>query len=174
MTETIESKVAMTILEEHIGEIILDGKSYTIPAPTTATIIAVSALISQLPNLDITVPDELLPAEVLKDRHHGNTLAKIAATLMLGQKRIKERHIIEVQVGTEKKWSWRYFKHIDKPIVDRMTELQYLTQKILDNCTTARLREITFALIKEGGLDDFFILTTSLHAENQLKPTREV
>lgn len=174
MTQTIESKVAITILEEHIGEITLDGKAYTIPAPTTATIIAASALISTLPEFDLTVRDEELPAEVLKHGAHGKTLAQIAATLMLGAKRIKERHIVEVQTGTERRWSLRHFKRIEKPITTHKTELVALTEKILDNCTTAQLREITFALIKEGGLDDFFILTTSLHAKNQLTPTREV
>lgn len=162
----------MTILEEHIGEIVLDGKTYTIPAPTTATIVAASALISTLPEFDLTVRDEELPAEVLKHGQHGKTLARIAATLMLGAKRIKERHIVEVQTGTERRWSWRHFKHM--PTTIRMTEVDHLTEKILDNCTTARLREITFALVKEGGLDDFFILTTSLHAKNQLAPTRGV
>lgn len=174
MTQTVESKVAMTILEEHIGEIVLDGKTYTIPAPTTATIIAASALISTLPEFDLTVRDDELPAEVLKHGQHGKTLARIAATLMLGAKRIKEHHIVEVQTGAERRWSWRHFKHVEKPTTIRMTEVDLLTEKILDNCTIARLREITFALVKEGGLDDFFILTTSLHAKNLLAPTRGV
>lgn len=172
--KTIESKVAMTILEEHIGEITLDGKTYKIPAPTTATIIATSALISQLPDLDLTIPDELLPAEVLRNGHHGRTLAKIAATLMLGQKRIKEGRTVEVQTGTKRRWSWRHFRRVEEPATESVTEFGFLTQKILDNCTTAQIREITFALVKEGGLDDFFIIITSLHASNQLAPTREV
>lgn len=174
MKQTIESRVAMTILEEHIGEIVLDGKTYNIPAPTTATIIAASALISTLPEFDLTVRDEELPAEVLKYGEHGKTLAQIAATLMLGAKRIKERHTVEIQTGTERRWSWRHFKHIDIPVTSHKAEFALLTEKILDNCTTARLREITFALIEQGGLDDFFILTTSLRARNQLTPTRGV
>lgn len=174
MKEPIEHKVAMTILEEHIGEIALDGETYTIPAPTTATIIAASALISTLPDFDLTVPDDMLPAEVLKNGRHGITLAKIAATMMLGQKRIKEHRTVKVQTGTNRRWSWRRFRVVEKPTTECVAEFDYLTQKILDNCTTAHLREITFALIKEGGLDDFFIITTSLHARNQLAPTREV
>ncbi len=174
MKESVESKVAMTILEEHIGEITLDGKAYHIPAPTTATIIAVSALISELPEFDLTVPDDQLPAEVLKHGQSGATLARIAATLMLGVKRIKERHIVEVQIGVKRRWSWHHLKRIEEPETIRKAEIDHLTQKILDNCTTGQLREITFALIKEGGLDDFFILTTSLHAKNHLTPTREV
>lgn len=77
---------------------------------------------------------------------------------MLGAKRIKECHIVEVQTGTERRWSWRHFKHIEKPTTTRITEVDHLTEKILDNCTTAQLREITFALVKEGGLDDFLFL----------------
>lgn len=173
MTDTIESRVAMTILEEPIGEITLDGKTYQIPAPTTATIIAASALISHLPEFDLGVPDEQLPAEVLKHGAAGTVLAEIAATLMLGAKRIKEKHIVEVQTGTKRRWSWRRFKFIEEPITESKTEIAYLTQKVLDNCTTGQLRELTFAVFKEGGLDDFFILTTSLHARNTLQPTRE-
>lgn len=174
MTPTIESKVAITILEEYIGEVTLDGKTYRIPAPTTSTIIMASALISQLPEFDLNVPDDQLPAEVLKHGAYGATLGSIAATLMLGAKRIKEKHIVQQQTATKRHWSWRHFKYVSSPAAIDTLEIDYLTQKLLDNCTTAQIREITFALVKEGGLDDFFILTTSLHAKNLLAPTREV
>lgn len=170
---SIESRVAITILEEPVGEITLEGKTYTIPAPTTATIIAVSALIADLPEFDLSVPDQELPAQVLKHGDAGETLAKIAATLMLGQKRINERHFVEVKTESKRHWSWLPFKSSGKQESQKLSEFDYLTRKIIDNCTPKQLREITFALIKEGGLDDFFILTTSLRAKNQIAPTKK-
>lgn len=162
----------MAILEQPIGEVTIDGKTYQIPAPTTGTLMAASALISKLPQFDITVPDTELVAEVLSHADGAETLAKIAATLMLGAKRIAERRIIKVQAPEKKQRWWQFWK--TKPQCKTENEFEYLTGRILATCTAGQLRELTFAIFQEGGIEDFFVLTTSLRKRNLLTPTREV
>lgn len=168
---TIEQKVAMTILEEPIGEITIDGKTYQIPAPTTGTLMAVSGLVSRLPQFDITVSDAELAAEVLSHADGAATLARIAATLMLGAKRIAEQRTVSIPLPEKKHW-WRPWK--TKPRFRTENELDYLTKRILENFTAEQLRELTFEVVQEAGLDDFFALTTSLSTKSLLTPTREV
>lgn len=161
----------MTILEEPIGEITIDGKTYQIPAPTTGTLMAVSALVSRLPKFDISVPDAELAAEVLSHAEGAATLARIAATLLLGAKRIAARQIVNIPIPKKKHW-WHPW--LAKTRYRTENELDYLTKRILENFTAAKLRELIFAVVHEAGLDDFFVLTTSLTTKNLLIPTRGV
>ena len=174
---TLERKVAITILEEPIGEIAIGDDIYRVPAPTTATLIAVSALISELPELDLTVADDFLAAEVLSHAGAGRTLARIAATLMLGAKRIREEREIEVEDRSETGNALRRCRGRlawFRPKTWRVKELDYVSNLLEESCTHGKLREIIYTLIKESGLDDFFYLTTSLRAKNLLQRTREV
>lgn len=174
---TLERRVAITILEEPIGEIAIGEDIYKVPAPTTATLIAVSALISELPELDLTIADEFLVAEVLSHAGAGRTLAKIVATLILGAKRILEDREVEVEdrFETDKVLRRRVGRLTwFRPKIHRIKELDYVSELIEKNCTHSKLREITYSIIKNSGLDDFFYLTTSLRAKNLLQRTREV
>lgn len=160
----------MTILEEPIGEITIDGKTYQIPAPTTGTLMAVSGLVSRLPQFDITVSDAELAAEVLSHADGAATLARIAATLILGAKRIAEQRTVNIPLPEKKRWwPWK-----PKPRFRTKNELDYLVKRILENLTTGQLRELTFAVVHEAGIEDFFVLTTSLSIRSLLTPTREV
>lgn len=161
----------MTILEEPIGEITIDGKAYQIPAPTTGTLMAVSGLVSRLPQFDITVSDVEFAAEVLSHADGAATLARIAATLMLGAKRIAERCIVKIPSSEKRRW-WRLWK--TKPQFKTENELDYITKRILENFTARQLRKLIFEIVQDAGLDDFFALTTSLSTKSLLTPTREV
>lgn len=155
---TLEQRVARTILQQPIGELTIDGATYEIPAPTTATLIAISGYISQLPEFDTNLPDEELTAQVLEKASTCTALGQIAATLVLGAKRIKQ------QKACPRKW-WQFWKKKQPLEFDRLTE------RILDNCTASQLRELTYDILKEAGIADFFVLTTSLHTKNILKRT---
>ena len=157
-TPTLEHRVAKTILQQPIGELTIDGTTYEIPAPTTATLIAVSGLISQLPALNINQPDEELTAEVLERAKDCVPLGQIAATLILGAKRIKEHK------KQHRRW-WHFLKKQQPLDFDRLAE------RILDNCTAKQLRDLIFNILEEAGLADFFVLTTSLHTKNILRRT---
>lgn len=156
---TTEQKVATTILEEPIGEVTIEGKTYSIPAPTTATLIMVSGLISELPEFDVTQSNEQLYLEILSKAKDGKALGQIAATLILGAKRIKAQNPIWRRIFSRQKAEYR---------------VKNLAAKILNNSTPKALRELIQALIAESGITDFFLLTTSLHAKSITRPTREV
>lgn len=158
MEQTIEQRVAKTILQRPIGSLTIDGATYEIPAPTTATLIGISGLISQLPEFDSSQSDEELTADMLEKAKHCRPLGQIAAILILGAKRIKEH---------KRKW-WEFWKR-HQPL-----EVDTLTDRILDNCTASQLREVIFDILKEAELADFFVLTTSLRTKSILTPTREV
>lgn len=155
MTDTLEKRVAMTILEKPVGEFILAGKTYSIPAPTTATMVAVSGLISELPQIDLDVPERELTAEGFRHGGAGLTLARIAATFILGARKPGIGRRIRDFIGR-------------RPSMDRLTRL------IAENMTYRQLRELLFPLIADAGMLDFFVITTSLRGGNLLKPTREV
>ncbi len=158
MEQTTEQKVAKTILQRPIGTLTIDGATYEIPAPTTATLIAISGLISYLPEFDTNQSDDELVAAMLEKAKDCRPLGQIAATLILGAKRIKEE---------KRKW-WQFWKS-RHPL-----EIDMLTDRILDNCTAGQLRELVFDIFKEAEFVDFFVLTTSLRTKNILTPTREV
>ena len=50
--KTIEQQVADTILQQPTDEITIGGRTYPIGQPTPATLIMVSGLVSQLPEMD--------------------------------------------------------------------------------------------------------------------------
>jgi hypothetical protein len=154
--QTIERRAAQTILEESVGQIIIDGHTYEVPAPTTGTLVMVSALISELPDIDLTLPDDELPGEMLHKAKDCRAVADIVATLILGAKKIK--------AGRRRKW--KIGKKPAEPTVDGLAE------KILLNCTASQLRRLLTHLLAASGIDDFFIITTSLRTRNLLAATR--
>lgn len=163
MTQTIEQTVAITVLEQHIGELVVDGESYKIPAPTTATLIAVSGLISQLPVIATDISDDQLLAEVLASASRCGVIGHIAATLVLGAKRIAK----DVKVADGKrKYPWQRRKTI--------SEVDKLAGQLLEGCTATQMLDIVNAVLREAGIANFFVLTTFLRAKNLLSPTREV
>ena len=55
---TIESIVADALLQKPLGSITIDGQKYTIDRPRVATLILVSKLISQIPDINTKLVDE--------------------------------------------------------------------------------------------------------------------
>lgn len=174
MKKTLEQQAAATILEQPIGEITVAGMKYQIAPPTTATLIMVSALISELPEIDPETTDTAVLAETLRIAKDCDALGQIAATIILGAKRIKEHPIKTIDTyATEKKWSWRHFKRVEKitkttlPVFER----DYIAGVILEEMTPAALHEFLMATLAEAGIADFFVLTTSLQTKNLLART---
>lgn len=177
MNQSIETKVADTILEQPIGQLTVDGTTYNIEPPTTATLIMVSELISQLPDIDPETPhDKVIPA-VLAAAADADVLGKIAATFLLGARRIKEHPITTIEIkSVERRWSWRHMRRIDRPKTTSIAvfERDHLAERILTRMTPKDLNEFISAAISEAYIADFFVLTTSLHTKSLIKPTREV
>ncbi len=96
MTRT-EQNAARTILGQSVGQVNVDGRTYDIPAPTTATLIMVSALAAELPEFATSIPKEDIVPTVLRTARHCNALGQIAAVLVLGAKRIRETPFATVE-----------------------------------------------------------------------------
>lgn len=176
---TIEKATADTILQNKIGSVIIDGEEYKIDSPTTGTLIMASGFISELPEIQIEDKDgKDFIAKTLGAAKECDALGKIAATLILGAKRIKEHPIcMRLSYQYEKKWSWLKFRRIEVPVETRVPvfERDYLAEKIIDNSTPKELQDLINGILSESNLASFFVLTTSLKEEkNILAPTREV
>lgn len=174
---TIEQSVADTILGNPIGTASINGKDYRIEPPTTATLIMVSALISQLPGIDPETPHEQIIPTLMTAAADCEPLGRIAATLILGAKRIRLEPIITIDTpATERRWSWRHFRKIEKQVKRQIPvfEIDYVAQEVLENMNPEQLNEFISKALSEAHLADFFVLTTSLRTKNLLTPTREV
>lgn len=177
MDTTIEYLAAQTILENSLGTITIGKKSYEIPNPTTGTLIMVSALISDLPEIDPDTPKEQFISTLIKAAGECNALGQIAATIVLGAKRIKEHPATTIETTEYKRrWSWRRLKFIERPeiTITAVFERDYLAEQILDSMNPAELHEFIDHALSEAHLADFFVLTTSLRTKSILTPTREV
>lgn len=174
--ETLEKKVTDTILQRSSENLEVEGNVYPIAPPTVATIILISELIAEMPEVDINADNILW--EVLNKAKNCKAIGKIAATLILGAKRTLEHRTITVdKVVPCRKFSWRKFRwvtnHYRKEQVE-VEELEHLSTLILENCSSKVLREVITKRLNDIGIGDFFGLTTSLSEANLLKRTKEV
>lgn len=176
--ETTEKKVADAILENATDSITIGGVDYPIAPPTTATLILVSSLVSTMPVVDKGAANPLY--EVLATAKDMAVVGKIAATLILGAKRVKERRKAvktEAGAGTVARrrwhWPWRTAGGTEaKPV--EVLEVDALAERLLDEVPTQRLCDIVVKRLGQSQFGDFFVLTTSLSEVNLLRRTREV
>ncbi len=166
--KTTEQQVAEAILQKGATKIEIAGTSYEIAPPTPATLILVSELTSQLPAIDKNTQDIL--GETLRTAKDCGILGKIAATLIIGAKRIREAHT--VTISTRRRWSWRKFRFITEN--ETMPEIDFIARAILEEVTTQTLAKALGQRFLDMQIGDFFGLTTSLSETNILKPTKEV
>ena len=173
--DNLEKIVTDTILQRASDVIVIDGNEYPITPPTPATLILISELVSTLPAMNREADNILL--EVLSTAKDLSVIGKIAATLILGAKRIKEHRYITIEHTAEtKRWSWSKFRFV----VERATttgkalEVDYLAERILNEVTNETLVKIVSKRLGMMQIGDFFELTTFLSETNLLKRTREV
>ena len=171
----IEKKVADAVLERASSSIEIDGVEYPIAPPTLATLILVSELIAELPEVRRDAENVLL--ETLHAARNCKVLGKIVATLIIGAKRIKENRTVVVnEQRRARKFSWRKMRfETAKTTRDiEVSELDHLSELILDNCSANVLTQVVSKRLIDMGVGDFFALTTSLSAANLLQSTKEV
>lgn len=169
MEKTIEEKTADAILERPVSSVTVGGHTFQVQPPTPATLILVSALTSRLPPIR-RHPDNIL-AEVLRTAKDSEVLGRIAAALILGAKRIKENRTMKRNVPG-RRWSWRRFRLEPRVLVGN--EYDCLADLLLEEKSTQELATLTAKLLGMMEIGDFFLLTTSLSAANQIRATKEV
>ena len=165
---TIESSVASAILEKNIGSIEIEGATYEIAPPSTATLILVSEIVSTLPIVE-KVPNNEIVNSVLHFAKDFRPLGDIAAVLILGAKNLTE----ERTITQEKRHLFGLLKRKAeiKIKVDKKAELAKI---ILENVRPTILFNVVVRRLQDMEISSFFAITTSLSEANILKPTKEV
>ncbi|MCM1166759.1 MAG: hypothetical protein NC401_12205 [Ruminococcus sp.] len=162
--DTIESRVADTILESKIGTVEIDGTKYDIAPPTVATLIMVSQIVSRLPIMPKYTGADVVNA-VLRDAKDYAALGELAAVMVLGA-----NHLTETRTVVKRKWFG--LRRIEEThVIDRKTELAH---KILHTLSPTDLYDLILKRINGLDISSFFVITTSLSEANLLKPTKEV
>lgn len=172
--ESIEKKVVDTILQRASTSLEIEGQVYPIAPATPATLILVSELIAQMPEIQSEPENPLF--ETLRTARDCKVVGKIVATLILGAKRIKEGRTIKKEVETRsRRFSWRKMRYVTEVIkeFEEVNELEYLSTLVLENCSSETLMRVINNRIIDMGWNDFFGLTTSLSVANLLS-TKEV
>ena len=93
--KTIEQIVADAVMQKPLGTFSIGGREYSIDRPRLATLVEVSALISQIPQVNLDANIENQAMEVLRVAKDCRILADIAAVIILGVKHTTEERITE-------------------------------------------------------------------------------
>lgn len=153
----IEKQVSATILQKPKAEVSIGGRIYKISAPTPATLIRVSELIAELPQLKMDSNNIL--SETLATAKDCKIIGEICAILILGAKKERDADV--------SKWSWRKFRFVK----DR--EVRQLANDILYECEIKDMCELVTSRLLNMQIGDFFALTASLFEANLLRRTKE-
>ena len=173
--ESIEKKVTDAILQRASLSIEIEGKEYPIAPATPATLILVSELIAEMPEVRSDVDNILF--ETLRTARDCKVVGKIVATLILGANRIKEHRTLMIEkVSNSRNFSWRKLRFVNevKKEFEEVSDFEHLSTLILENCSPATIGQVVSKRLIDMGLSDFFGLTTSLSEANMLKSTKEV
>lgn len=173
--DNLEQAVSDAILQKSAETITIDGVVYPITPATVATVIMVSELAAQLPTVNKATDNVL--QEVLSTAKGCKVLGRIAATLILGAKRVKEGRKKQLKDTEQvRRWSWRKMRHVTRDVVKvrYVPEIDYLAERILDELTNDTLTKLLGARLSLMQIGSFFELTTFLGGVNLLRRTREV
>jgi hypothetical protein len=162
MKETIESKTAKTVLERK-QILTIGGIEYEVSQPSTATLIEVSEIVSQLPTIELN-PDKVL-IETLMIAKECRLLGKIAATLILGAVRLTNSQPSNLS---------RLKSLIQRQPKRRDVECEELGKVILSNMNPKELNSLIVKILSSMEISTFFSLTTTLLDVNLLRRTRAV
>lgn len=141
---SIEKQVADTILQEKT-EIIIKGNTYYVAPPTIGTLIKVSGLISQIPEID-TQTDNII-YESLNKAKYCEVMGEILATLIVGSKY--------------------------KPIFKRFNKKDKLAKIILDDLSPSDYSDKLAMILARMDVGSFFGSISFLNGVNLLKPTKK-
>lgn len=170
--QKIESKVVQAILQQ-ADKVKIGGTEYTVQQPTLATLAMLSELVASLP--DYKMEESVLSNVIACARESVHTVSRIAALLILGAARIKERRVVEERHGeTRPRWSWRKLRHVYTTRTEERNVLEYdrVARDIEDTLTPEELNAIITKRLCDMQVGDFFAITASLKGQNMLAATR--
>ncbi|TXD47333.1 hypothetical protein [Polaribacter sp. IC073] len=146
----IEQKTASAILQRK-EEVEINGTTYKVEPPSTATLILVSEQLANLPSEKLNQDNVI--GEVFKNVENGRAIARSFAIMILGAKEIEKTNFI-----------YRFFR-IDK--------LEKLTNEIMHYEISKYVKEYV-RIISLMQVQDFFMLITFLKEVNLTKTTKKV
>jgi len=154
--KTIEQKAANTILEKP-QEVRIGKEKFQVAPPSVATLIAVSELVSTMPEIRPDVEEVF--SEALRVAKDCAVLGDILAVLILGADKSK---------GKEPSWLNLFFSRI---IGKKKITHKKLADKIIWALTPHEINDLMCLLLGFLELGDFFAVTSSLANVNILQPT---
>lgn len=151
MEKTIEGKVADTLLQR--PRVVTIGQNkYKVNKPTVGTLVLMSELVAQLPNVEFNGNENYI-SWTIGNARDGKIVCDVASVLILGSKCSDKRFL-------------------NIPFLKKRREK--LSEKILAEMSPSELSELLITLLKEMEVYDFFDITTFLIKANLTRPTREV
>lgn len=167
-TNTIEGKVADTILQKEI-EVTVGGKIYKAAPASTATLILASEAVSRLPKVNLN-PEKVVE-ESLSVARECRPLGDIAAILILGAKNLTKT--VKTRQTVEKRRLWGLVKRTVEIEVEQVIDCKTeLSKQILEDLSPRSLNLLVAQLLQKMELGDFFGLTTFLTEINLMRPTK--
>ena len=149
MEKTTERKVAETILHQP-KRIQIGGKNYRTAKITFASVVEVSAVISEIPD-SITSGEENLVITTLKNAKDYDGAPKVIATMMCDT-----RLMLLGRFG-----HWMFHRRVSR-----------LSKRLMVSHTPNELNVAAQTLIKDTEIADFFSLSTFLAGINMTKATK--
>ncbi|MDR0429367.1 MAG: hypothetical protein LBH58_02670 [Tannerellaceae bacterium] len=146
MKQTVETKVAETILQKN-KEVVIGNETRQVAPPSVATLILASEAISQLPQ--VNVDSENIASESLYIAKDCRVLGDIVAILILGAKNLQGTRMVT------KKRLWGIIKERREEIVDNKA---ILSKKILHELSPRQLNELLAELLQSMEIAFFSLL----------------
>lgn len=165
---SLEQKAAAAILEQPI-EVVVGERTYTAAPPSVATLIMVSALVSELPAAQLD--KEHILEDVLRTAKDCSKIGEITAVLILGAKFIKAQ---EKTRQSANKHVLRALFRTRRGAETSVETVQDLAARLLEELSPSELYGIIARLLSRMEIGDFFALTTFLQGINQTRATRKV
>ena len=168
MEQTIESKVARTILQQQ-EEITIGDKTYKIAPPSVATLILASEVVSHLPQVHLD--EEKVIEETLSIAKDCRELGDLLAILILGAKHINDK--VERREKRCRSLLWGLIR-TERSVTITEIAKEALSRELLENTTPRDLHNAIAKIILKMQVGDFFGLTTFLTEINLIRPTKVV
>lgn len=144
---TIQQNVAKVILQKPIS-VTLGGRAYKVAPPSIGTLIEVSAMLGEMPELQLD-PSDILGG-VLRHARDSKYLTDICAMLVLG---VREARVKPLKI-------------IGK------TRLERLSERLYRSATPEEIGIAVSEILTNLGVKDFFDISIFLQGLNVTKPTK--
>jgi hypothetical protein len=152
--DTLEQKTANEVLQEPLI-IKIDGKDYQVAPPTPATVVKISAIVSEFP--EQFIDKKKIIESIIATAKDCGSIGMFAATLILGETKTKK------EIKRDK---YKIFK--------REISKDDLADIIMHKMKNSELNKTISLILSRLEIIDFFAITTSLNEINILRKTKEV